>query len=132
MLEVSTVFMFHHDELLLLQRRMDKLAPGTWCVPGGKLEAGESPIEGLVREIGEELKLFPSPASLKPIRSLYVRHPKMEYRLHLFRWDLLEKPLIRLNPNEHLSFRWHSSQRLKELPLLEGQYEAYEWAIRPS
>lgn len=126
-LEVSTVFIFHKDDLLLLQRKMDKIAPGAWCVPGGKLEMGEDAMMGLIREINEELQINPEPDALIEVKSFYVRYPKIDYRLHLFRWDVDQKPSINLNPEEHLAYRWHSRFCLKELPLLEGQYEAYKY-----
>ena len=32
---------------------------GTWAVPGGALDAGESPLEGALREFAEEIGLVP-------------------------------------------------------------------------
>jgi 8-oxo-dGTP pyrophosphatase MutT (NUDIX family) len=32
---------------------------GTWAVPGGALDYGESPLEGALREFGEEIGLLP-------------------------------------------------------------------------
>ena len=40
--------------LIAKRKRGDRFA-GLWEFPGGKLEAGETPEEGLVREISEEL-----------------------------------------------------------------------------
>jgi ADP-ribose pyrophosphatase YjhB (NUDIX family) len=39
------------DRKILLVRRADD---GTWCLPGGRLEVGESVDEGAVREFAEE------------------------------------------------------------------------------
>jgi 8-oxo-dGTP pyrophosphatase MutT (NUDIX family) len=33
---------------------------GTWAVPGGALDHGESPLEGALREFGEEIGLIPN------------------------------------------------------------------------
>ena len=82
-LEVSTVFMECQGKLLLLHRAQCELSPETWGIPGGKLEKGETPLEGLAREIWEELRLTPDSKDLQFIRSLYVRHPKVKYQLHL-------------------------------------------------
>ena len=45
---------------VLLQLRDDDPAipfPGTWCLPGGHLEPGESPVACAVRELAEEMGL---------------------------------------------------------------------------
>lgn len=45
-------------ELLLLQRSyQDDFEPGKWCLPGGKIEEGESPLEAATRELWEETNL---------------------------------------------------------------------------
>jgi 8-oxo-dGTP diphosphatase len=41
--------------VLVTQRRADQAQPLAWEFPGGKVEAGESPSQALVREIEEEL-----------------------------------------------------------------------------
>jgi 8-oxo-dGTP diphosphatase len=46
------------DELLLVKRdAKDVHCPSAWEVPGGRLEPGEDPIQGLVRETKEETGL---------------------------------------------------------------------------
>lgn len=120
-LEVSTVFMECDQKLLLLCRTSQQ----KWGIPGGKLEKDETPLTGLLREIGEELSLHPDPKELHYIRSLYVRHPKVKYQLHLFRWFLQAYPEITLNPKEHSEYLWQPIEDFASLPLLEGQLEAF-------
>ncbi|MCX2964763.1 (deoxy)nucleoside triphosphate pyrophosphohydrolase [Gordonia sp. Z-3] len=43
------------DRLLLAQRRYPPDLAGLWELPGGKVEAGESPADALRRELREEL-----------------------------------------------------------------------------
>jgi len=45
------------DEALLLVRRGHGPAGGQWAVPGGRVEAGETMAEAVVREVAEETGL---------------------------------------------------------------------------
>ncbi len=45
------------DERLLLVRRGHGPAAGEWSVPGGRVEAGESIVTAVVREVAEETGL---------------------------------------------------------------------------
>ena len=55
-LEVAVgVLLNQHGQVLLGKRPADKPWPGWWELPGGKIEAGESVIQALVRELREEL-----------------------------------------------------------------------------
>ncbi len=126
--EVSTVFIECENKLLFLQRASNKISPGTWAIPGGKLEKNETPLEGLIREIQEELQLCPTQEVFKYLNSFYVRHPLIDYRLHLFRCHLESFPVITINTDEHQAFIWQSVEKVNELALLEGQIEAYHLA----
>ena len=68
---------------ILLTRRATAMRAhaGQWALPGGRLEPGESPLEGALRELHEELRLELGPESLVgslddyPTRSGYVITP---------------------------------------------------------
>ncbi len=48
-------FVVHEGKVLLLQRRkFDAHAGSEWDLPGGRLDAGENPFDGLHRELQEE------------------------------------------------------------------------------
>jgi len=67
----------------LLTRRAPRLSAhaGQWALPGGRVEPGESAIEGALRELAEEVGLFATPAQVLgclddyPTRSGYVITP---------------------------------------------------------
>jgi 8-oxo-dGTP diphosphatase len=52
---VSAALIVRGDEVLIGQRRPDQPMALLWEFPGGKIEAGESAEEALVRELEEEL-----------------------------------------------------------------------------
>lgn len=55
-IEVVAVALVDQGRQVLMQRRRsDRQHGGLWEFPGGKLEAGETAVSGLIREIEEEL-----------------------------------------------------------------------------
>ena len=58
----ATAFIFHEGKLLMLLR--DGIptipSPNTWSLIGGTMEEGETPLETLKRELGEEIRVVPA------------------------------------------------------------------------
>ena len=56
----------HGDPCCLITRRPETLRrhPGQWALPGGRLDAGETALEGGLRELEEELGVALGPESL--------------------------------------------------------------------
>lgn len=55
-IRVAAAVIINEERILATQRGYGEFAGG-WEFPGGKIEAGESPREALVREIKEELEM---------------------------------------------------------------------------
>jgi 8-oxo-dGTP diphosphatase len=54
----AKAFIVKNGKLLLIKRRPnDPHKPNAWDIPGGRLELGEDPFEGLKRETKEETQL---------------------------------------------------------------------------
>ena len=64
---VAGVLLDAAGRVLLAQRPPGKHLAGMWEFPGGKLEPGESPVEGLVRELHEELGIRSEPDDVAPL-----------------------------------------------------------------
>ncbi len=87
--DVAAAVILRSDGAFLLGRRAeDTFYPGYWEFPGGKVEAGETPREALVRELREELGISVRRAHPWILRSHVYEHAHV--RLHFFRvraWD---------------------------------------------
>jgi len=65
---VAACALIDGDGNVLISRRPEgKPLAGLWEFPGGKLERGEAPEHGLIRELEEELGIAIEPSSLKPL-----------------------------------------------------------------
>jgi mutator protein MutT len=55
--DACSIGLFHRDEVLLIQRAYAPFT-GLWTFPGGRMEAGETPVECVQRELFEETRLI--------------------------------------------------------------------------
>lgn len=76
--------------VLLAQRPPGKHLAGAWEFPGGKLEPGERPLDGLARELREELGVVIDAAAAVPLARVPWRHDERELLLDAWcvtRWQ---------------------------------------------
>ena len=99
--------------VLIAQRPHGKLAAGKWEFPGGKLEAGESASQALVRELYEELGIAVQAAT--PL--IRFRYDYSDRRVDL---DTLRVTAWRGEPQarEQQQFDWRLPQNLADLDVL--------------
>ena len=72
-LDVVAAIIEKDDKILLAQRPAHADQPGMWEFAGGKVEAGETQPEALIRELREELGIEALPCAIRgqpPARSL--------------------------------------------------------------
>ena len=70
---VVAALILRGDQVLICQRRPDQAMALKWEFPGGKMEAGESPEQALIRELDEELGINATIGTL-------VAHVRHAYR----------------------------------------------------
>ncbi len=94
------------QEFLLAQRPEGKVYAGYWEFPGGKLEAGESVREALVRELHEELGIRVTACS--PWLTRQFTYPHATVRLHFWRVTAWDGEIGITAPLEHSAVAWQA------------------------
>lgn len=107
MIDVVAAIIEDDGQFLACRRRIERVAGGLWEFPGGKVEAGESPEQALVREIAEELSV-----EVDRVRH-FTTVDKGDLRL-IFMWAQLvgSRPTI---STDHDRLEWISAARLRSL-----------------
>jgi 8-oxo-dGTP pyrophosphatase MutT (NUDIX family) len=98
------------DRFLAVSRRHDS---ALWGMPGGKVDPGETNIEGLLREVREEVGLTLPPTSLQP---LYVGTSAGDtdfwVTTYLFDDPNFDFTTLNVKVEEGLQFSWLSEWHL--------------------
>ena len=84
----TLMFLFRGDEVLLIRKKRG-LGAGLMNMPGGKIERGESPSEGAIRETIEEVCL--NPLEVEKCGELWFQMSAMpDIYCHVFRTKIFE------------------------------------------
>lgn len=86
--------------------RNDNKHPGSWGLPGGKIESNENLLSGLKRECQEEMGMMPDFTQLVPIEKFTNADSTFEY--HTF-WCRLESEFVPVLNHEHIGYAWVES-----------------------
>ena len=100
--------------VLLAQRPEGKPMAGLWEFPGGKIEAGETPEDTLIRELAEELGIEVKPACLAPLSFASHGYETRHLLMPLYvcrRWSGT------LSPTEGQAIRWVRPARMGDCPM---------------
>lgn len=76
---------------------------GSWCLPGGKVERGESLVEALRRECEEEIGWWDHHAKLYPIECYTTPDGRFQYHTFFCPIDVEFVPTLN---HEHVGFAW--------------------------
>lgn len=99
--------------VLIAQRPPGKHQAGWWEFPGGKIDAGETPYEGLVRELREELGIEVRAADT--FITCTHEYPERIVTLHVFRVSTWSG---RPSAVEGQALRWEQVAALMDVGLL--------------
>ena len=104
--EVAAAVMLRAEgrEFLLAQRPEGKVYAGYWEFPGGKVEAGESVRDALIRELHEELGITVTACS--PWLTRQFTYPHATVRLNFWRVTAWQGEIGITAPLEHSAVAW--------------------------
>lgn len=107
---VAKVLIVQNGQVLILRRSAgDNYRAGQYDIPGGKIDEGETIVEGLVREINEEVGLDVDMNSLSEILNFGAESndQNVEKHVYLCKMDGSQSPTIKLS-HEHEAYFWLS------------------------
>lgn len=119
--DVVGCFCERNGKILLLLRHQNKPEGNTWGVPAGKVEAGESSVEAMVRELFEETGLICEPTKLDFIHSLFVKFPEYDLRYHVFKFIVPGNETITLDATAHTDFCWVEPREALQMNLMRDE-----------
>jgi 8-oxo-dGTP diphosphatase len=97
--------------ILLARRPEGKSMAGLWEFPGGKMEAGESPEDALIRELREELSIDVQTSDLEPLTFVSHAYPDFHLVMPVFLCRRWAGQVVAL---EHEGLAWVAAERLSD------------------
>ena len=116
-IEVVAAIIKDKDTILATRRGYGEFV-NMWEFPGGKVEAGETSEEALIREIREELSITISVDQF--VTTVDYDYPNFHLTMHCF---LCTQVNGTLTLNEHNDAKWIHSSELNELNWLPADLE---------
>ena len=123
-LVVAAALIDADGRVLICQRPQGKQLAGMWEFPGGKVEAGETPEDCIIRELKEELAIDVKAACLAPFVFASHSYDSFHLLMPLFllrRWDGV------VTAREHEALAWVKPQQLADYPMPPADAPLVAW-----
>ena len=128
----SRVLIVCKNEILLVK---NWLGDGRWHTPGGGIHRSETPEQGAVRELSEEIGINFEDSDLHELFQKRVRS-RHWFRYHCYAYviEVTKKPPVSVDKREVLTASWHTITSVKDGkvggPVLHAMLDAWEQADR--
>lgn len=119
-IEVVAAVIRDNDKIFATQRGYGEFKDG-WEFPGGKMEAGETPRQALVREISEELDTDIEVGEL--IDTVEYDYPQFHLTMHCFFCTVKSGNLVL---KEHEAAKWLKKDQLDSVSWLPADLSLIE------
>ena len=115
---VAGAVVFHSDGRVLLIRRGKPPAMGTWSLPGGRMEPGETPEETAVREVREETGLVVT--FVRYLELFRLRDGEWSYDIHEIHCAPADEDLLPTAGDDATEARWVHAADFASLGVTEA------------
>jgi 8-oxo-dGTP pyrophosphatase MutT (NUDIX family) len=124
-MKVVGCFLEHDGKFPILLRHSHKPDGNTWGLPGGKVEAGESDEDAILRELYEETGYQAAPAELEHIDDYnFISSRNEPFVYGTYRVVLPYMHEVQLEETAHAGYKWVTAQECDALPnLILGFHE---------
>ena len=119
-IEVVAAIIKKEDKIFITRRSYGEFS-NMWEFPGGKIEAGETNEEALIREIKEELELDIN--KLEFLTTVEYDYPTFHLTMHCYTCEICGGTL---NLNAHNDAKWVSLEQLASQKWIPADIEVVE------
>ena len=116
------------DEILFIHKGGNDLNTGKFLGIGGHLERGESPVDGIVREIEEETGIKRDELANLRMRAVitFINPVYGDEYIHLFEADYIGRKDPVLNACDEGELKWIHKKDVYSLPIWEGDKRMFD------
>lgn len=101
-------------KFLITKRHPDKTFPNMWEITGGSVIAGETPLEGALRELFEETGLKASAEDMTYMGQIIRHRSGCIHTFYLYEGDFSEKDIV-LQEGETVDFKILTAEEIEKM-----------------
>ena len=118
-----------NEDILIARRPDDKHQGGLWEFPGGKVEAGETTADALVRELDEEVALPVTTEHMSPLMEIPFNYSDKSVLLEVLWVDVPMNNALLAHGAEGQEVRWVHYSKLADFQFPEANGPILETVV---